>query len=91
MSVALAAASVATDCAAGGGSGNGGCGCGIGCCCVRRLLLPIRSSENCSPATARAGNHPRSLPRSVGSADAQQPVSRADGRGRGARPGVATQ
>jgi hypothetical protein len=45
---------------------------------LRRLLLPIRFSENCSGSTARAGNHPRGLPRSVASsADVQQPVSRA--------------
>ena len=74
MSVALAAASVATDCAAGGGSGNGGCGCGIGCgcggCCFRFARQKIAAQRLRAPAITRAAFRVRWAARTLSSRSA---------------------
>ena len=73
MSVALAAASVATDCAAGGGSGNGGCGCGIGCgCggCFRFARRKIAAQRLRAPAITRAAFRVRWAARTLSSRSA---------------------
>ena len=89
MSVALAAASVATDCAAGGGSGNGGCGCGIGCgcggCCFRFARQKIAAQRLRAPAITRAAFRVRWAARTLSSRSAGRARARRT-RGAGSAP-----